>query len=382
MADILNEKLGIPEVKKHPYVCTPMDEVVSKKHEPLQKLVGDFIYSEELTLFYGLSGLGKSMFAVQMGLAISEGQDLDLGNDIVLENQCEPMKVMYFDLELSERQFYSRVKGLKGYSNFIYCNVKRGEAIPSKNPISVFEQMKNASKDFGAKCIIIDNISRVSGDIEKSEPAKEFMDACLKLVKGEKYNIIIVAHITKKEPFITITKNDLRGSGILYDLSDSALSIGKANRVNTEKKGEVYLIQMKTRSDKYFYDNQSVIHCIQNKENDFLKLDAIGLEKENDLLLEDVSINTERARYRIFYTIACLYYGNHRNASAKLKSVKIVASSSTIYDNAIKFEKEDSLNYNKWKGWDKNQQKELLDSQSSYSFIELPYADGHNETPF
>ena len=64
--------------------------------------------------------------------------------------------------------------------------------------------------------IIIDNISRVSGDIEKSEPAKEFMDACLKLVKGEKYNIIIVAHITKKEPFITITKNDLRGSGILY----------------------------------------------------------------------------------------------------------------------------------------------------------------------
>ena len=137
MADILNEKLGIPEVKKHPYVCTPMDEVVSKKHEPLQKLVGDFIYSEELTLFYGLSGLGKSMFAVQMGLAISEGQDLDLGNDIVLENQCEPMKVMYFDLELSERQFYSRVKGLKGYSNFIYCNVKR------ELPLVIFNQIIN-----------------------------------------------------------------------------------------------------------------------------------------------------------------------------------------------------------------------------------------------
>ena len=382
MSDISNEELGTPEVKKHPFKLTSFNEFVKQDYEPLQKLVGDFIYSEQLTLFYGLSGVGKSMFAVQMGLAISEGQDLDLGNGIVLENQCEPIKTLYIDLELSERQFHSRVKGLNGYSNFVYGNIDIGQALDSKNVIKVFQQIKAGAEDAGATCIIIDNISRVSGDIEKSEPAKEFMDACLKLVKGEKYNIIIVAHITKKEPFITITKNDLRGSGILYDLSDSALSIGKANRVNTEKKGEVYLIQMKTRSDKYFYDNQSVIHCIQNKENDFLKLDAIGLGKENDLLLEDVSINTDRARYRIFYTIACLYYGNHRNASAKLKSVNIVASSSTIYDNAIKFEKEDSLNYNKWKGWDKNQQKELLDSQSSYSFIELPYADGHNETPF
>ena len=378
MSDISNEELGTPEVKKHPFKLTSFNEFVKQDYEPLQKLVGDFIYSEQLTLFYGLSGVGKSMFAVQMGLAISEGQDLDLGNGIVLENQCEPIKTLYIDLELSERQFHSRVKGLNGYSNFVYGNIDIGQALDSKNVIKVFQQIKAGAEDAGATCIIIDNISRVSGDIEKTEHAKDFMNACLALARDKNYSVIVVAHITKKEPFLPITKNDLRGSGVLYDLCDSALSIGKAKRVNPEKNMEVYLIQMKTRSDKYFYNDESVIHCVQNIENGFLKLDAIGLEKENDLLMENVLINTERARNRIFYTLCYLYYGSSRKAESKLLEVGIKAPYNSIHSNAKALESIDSKLYKECQSLDKDQQKQRLDFENPNEHIDfLPYADGH-----
>lgn len=67
---------------------------------PIQKLVGDIWLSGELHLLFADTGIGKSIMAITIGDILSKGKKV-----LLLENECNPLTVLYYDFELSDRHF-------------------------------------------------------------------------------------------------------------------------------------------------------------------------------------------------------------------------------------------------------------------------------------
>lgn len=74
------------------------------KQRPAPKMLFDVFWSEgELCLMYADTNVGKSILAVQIADKISRGQNIDS-----LRVEVEPQPVIYFDFELSDKQFEAR----------------------------------------------------------------------------------------------------------------------------------------------------------------------------------------------------------------------------------------------------------------------------------
>ena len=380
MSDISNEKLGKPEVKPvlkdEVYDTRPFSDFQTMEIPEPTKLVGDIVLLNDLTMLFGYSGRGKSICAFHLSVSVALGQDLVLGNGITLENQCEPMNVIYFDYELKPVQVKDRLGKKQFPSNLMRSSLIRGKS-DGNNPKQIFERIVEEAKKFESKFIVIDNMQKISNfDLSSAKEVKIFLDPLHNLCMHEGYTILVVGHTTlEADSFIALEKKHLFGSSYIGNYFDAITGIGKAN--SDEK--EFYLKQLKTRVDVEKYSNDNVVRFIISKDRqNYTTISSNGACHEKELLSENVSINTERAPKRTFYTIASLYYGNHRNASKKLKEVNIAESESTIYHNAMAFKDADSKAFNKWMSWSKDEQKDELDFQNPYEHIDfLPLADGH-----
>ena len=133
------------------------------------------------------------------------------------------------------------------------------------------------------------------------------------------------------------------------------------------------------------YGGNNVVKVRIDKDtDDFTRYFAIETCNEMDLL-SNYSVNSVKAPYREFYTIAYLYYGSCRSAEKYLKQVGIKAPHNTISTNVNAFKDIDSKAYNTLKGYDKDTLYQCLDAKSPKQDIFLPYVDGHkpeDEIPF
>lgn len=359
MEKILSEELAKPEVKNASDIFDfkSMNDVVSESIEPTKKLIGDLVYPEEVTMLFGKSGVGKTHLANQWANSISKGIDLDLGNGIVLKNECEPIKVVFYDFELSQKQVQQRFDSECEFENFTRATLKRGEYI-NDEPKEVVEILKAGAKREGAKCIIIDNISAISGDIETSKKAVPFMQALMKLAKDEKYTVIVIAHTPKLKEFTPIVLENLAGSNKVNQLTDGAVAIGKANTDNGQ---EVYIIHLKGRNGAKTYHKGNVIQSLIKKQNGAVCHAALSLIPEIDLL-NNFSISTEQAPNRELFVYAALYYGSSRKAGRYFEKAGLKVAHTTISDNERKFREKDPTLYNEIKGYKEDRLKAMLDS--------------------
>ena len=97
------------------------------KLRPVPKMLfGEFWFEGELCILFADTGKGKSILAVQIGNSISKGVSIGI---FTLETTKQ--KVLYFDFELSDKQFEARYSIRQGdYFTNHYTfdeNFKRGE---------------------------------------------------------------------------------------------------------------------------------------------------------------------------------------------------------------------------------------------------------------
>ena len=168
----------------------------AKNQPPPKKLCGSLIYENEQTVLFAKQGLGKSILATQIAFAVSNGESLDLGNGLILENEVGIVDTIYFDFELSDTQNAKRIANAALPDNLHYIKVKRGYILESE-PKKIFEQLKTAIKITGAKLVIIDNVSKISADLEKAENAKIFLDELWRLCRDHYYTVILISHTPK-----------------------------------------------------------------------------------------------------------------------------------------------------------------------------------------
>lgn len=378
MEVLRSENLAKPEIKdaNNVFDIQSMDDMLSEQIELPKKLIGDLIFPNEVTLIFGRSQVGKSILSCQFAEAIAKGTYLHLGSGIVLDNENEPINVLYFDFELSKSQLQNRINKENELDNFFRATLTRGEYL-SDDPKDVVNKLVHASKQVNAKCIIIDNISAISGDIEKSDKAVKFMQSLMKLAKDEQYTVIVIAHTPKLKPFEPMSMEHVAGSNKINQLSDAVIGIGVAKVENAD---QYYIIHLKGRNGSKTYHKGNVIHTEIDKDKGTVKHIAQGIRTEIDLITNTIE-DTAKAPNRTFFTLAYLYYGSTRSASKELKSAGISAPYRTISHNVNAFKDADSKTYHEWENFDDDALKDLLEDNNPYSDM-LPFKDNHNSVPF
>lgn len=281
----------VKDTKNFPSLFTIQDASVwleNAKLRPVPKSIfGELWFEGELCILFADTGKGKSILAVQIGNSISKG--LNIAN-FTLETLKQ--KVLYFDFELSDKQFEARYSTRQGdfFTNHYAFdeNFKRGEINQNSyvpKHFKDFQEYLNYSLEFeivetGAKVLIVDNITYLKNATETAKDALPLMKELIRLKKKHNLSIMALAHTPKRDLSKPLTVNDLQGSKMLSNFADSIYAIGES----AKDKNLRYLKQIKARNTEIIYDTENVATCQVTKPNNFLMFEFLNLGSEREHL--------------------------------------------------------------------------------------------------
>ena len=221
-----------------------------------KRLIGDLLYENTFIFLYADTGVGKSVLAVQMAECIARGENLG-----ILENDSEPQKVLYVDIEngpvVMKVRYTEMTEDDRGKhyvnpyewsDNLSIVDLKSSLDYdsPSKYDYDYWLHFigQTAEKE-GVKVIFIDNLMSIitEGDgIESTKETNPFLNGIKRLKEENNYTIVVVHHAIKKSPKDAIYESSLAGSANLSRLSEGVIAVGKSNydfvnQTNDSKKG-------------------------------------------------------------------------------------------------------------------------------------------------
>ncbi len=261
-------------------------------------LFSELWFENELCILFADTNLGKSILAVQIGDSISKG-------NAIRGFKLEALKqtILYFDFELSDKQFENRYSTeyknhYKWNDNFIRVDINPDANIPENQSFEdyLIQSIEKSIIKTGSKILIIDNLTYLKTETEKAKDALPLMKQ-LKALKS-KYNlsILALAHTPKRDSAKPLTKNDLQGSKMLINFCDSSFAIGES----FNDKSLRYLKQIKQRNTEHLYDAENIILCEINKPNSFLQFEFIGFGNEFEHLKQLTENDKENIKQKIF----------------------------------------------------------------------------------
>ncbi|WP_259016080.1 AAA family ATPase [Emticicia fluvialis] len=267
-------------------------ELAASQPKP-EMLFDEFWFEGELCILFADTNLGKSILAVQIGNSISKGEAVR-GFRLDARKQM----VLYFDFELSAKQFQNRysVDFQNPYrfdENFKRVELNPDAVIPDKQTFEEFlsNALEKSLIETGAKVLIIDNLTYLKTETEKAVNAMPLMKHLKALKSKFSLSLLALAHTPKRDLSKPISQNDLQGSKALMSFTDSSFAIGESQR----DKGIRYLKQIKVRQSEFMYDTDNVAVCQIAKADNFLQfeLTGFGYEKEH---LREVSVKEKDER--------------------------------------------------------------------------------------
>jgi len=270
-----NDSIGIFTIK------TANKWIEQAKSRPIpQMLFSEFWHEGELCILFADTNLGKSVLAVQIGNSISKGEPI-----IGFKTEAKKQPVLYFDFELSDKQFENRYsKNFKTHyqwdNNFIRIEINPDAEITENFEKQLNQSFEDAIEKTGAKILIIDNITYLKKETERAKNALPLMKSLKALMSKYGLSILVIAHTPKRDLSKPITRNDLQGSKMLINFCDSSFSIGESQ---TDKHLR-YLKQIKARNTEIIYDAENVVTCQIQKPNNFLQFEFLGYGTERDHL--------------------------------------------------------------------------------------------------
>lgn len=250
----------------------------SKQTPTPKKIFGEFWYAGELCILFADTNLGKSILAVQIANSITKGEQIEN-----LELEVDKQPVLYYDFELSAKQFENRYS--KDYSDHYVWddNFKRVQMNPSAEIPAPFTfdsflsiAIEKAIITNKIKILILDNLTYLTSNGGNAREALSTMKNLNKWKIKYGLSILVLAHTPKRNQTKPITSNDLLGSKNLMNFCDSSFTIGQSNRDNNLK----YLKQIKQRNSSQKYSSENVWLCEIVKPDNFLKFQFVDFGSE------------------------------------------------------------------------------------------------------
>lgn len=279
-----------------------------------KRLFGEFWFEGELCILFADTNVGKSILAVQIADRISRGvsgkqsaasseSNSRTGSQLTahrsLDSDCEAQKVVYFDFELTAKQFESRVsERLEGSDEYVnhyqfHPNFYRAEINPESSDIGGFTKfedfLNNALEttvvSSGAKVLIIDNLTYLRDETENARNALPLMKFLKSLKSKHGLSILALAHTPKRDSTKPLGRNDLQGSKMIINFCDSSFAIGES----AKNIGMRYLKQIKARNTEIIYHAENVLMACISKTGNFLHFDfhETGAEQEHLKIFTD-----------------------------------------------------------------------------------------------
>ena len=251
-------------------------------------LFSELWYENELCILFADANVGKTILAVQIANGISKGYISDF------KYQGDKQKVLYFDFELTAKQFQLRYTANEGSENNINKyyrfddNLIRVELNPdfiADNTDSVENIIKSIEEcvlESDSKVVIVDNISFLLNDGEKANIAAPLMKNLKRLKTKYGLSILVLAHTPKRDVTKAINLNHLAGSKQLMNFTDSCFAINKSFKDESIR----YIKQIKARNTEILYGDDNVIICNKVKASNILELQLMGYSRESEHLKE------------------------------------------------------------------------------------------------
>ena len=257
---------------------------LAKKQLPPKMLFSEFWHEDELCILFSDTNLGKTILGVQIANSIASGKAI--AGFLMEANES---KVLYLDLELSAKQFELRYSdNYSGHYHFS-DNLERIEINPEHIPEGdvsekINQDMEDEIISSEAKIVIVDNITWLRSNNETAKDALPLMKHLKQLKQKYGLSILALAHTPKRDLTRPITGNDLAGSRMLMNFSDSSFAIGGSS----QDSGKRYLKQVKARATSIVYGFDNVIVCDLHKETNFLGFEYL-IEEPEGLHLKTIS---------------------------------------------------------------------------------------------
>tara|TARA_Y100001937_G_C7132536_1_gene338302 strand:+ start:3125 stop:4231 length:1107 start_codon:yes stop_codon:yes gene_type:complete len=275
----------------------------AKKTPTPDMLFDEFWYTGEICILFSDSNTGKSVLAYQIGESIASGKEIE-----GFRLQAEKQPVLYCDFELSEKQVEIRYSIKNETENVLenhYLwndNFKRAElcsfiGLPDEGSYEdiLIQSIEDAINVNDAKIVIIDNITFLISELEKSKTSVPLMRKLKEIKIKYHLSMLVLAHTPKRDLSQPITQNQIHGSKMLANFTDSAFAIGASN----SDKNIRYIKQIKVRNSQYEFDSENVAVCVLEKPSNFLGFKFLELGNEREHLKTVSSADKEKLEFDI-----------------------------------------------------------------------------------
>jgi predicted transcriptional regulator len=272
----------------------PMNEWMrAAKGKPVPKqLFGELWREGEIAIMFADTGKGKSALAVQIGEAIARGRQI-----YPFERTVKPLKVLYLDFELTEKQLEMRYTadhdpghGDRLKRPYIFSEkFRRIELRPYVLEESEGKHIDDAVRELieplvaetRAKILIIDNITYLKRTADSVREAVPLMKELQRLKKRFGLSIMVIAHTPKRDTSRPLVVNDLQGSKMIANYADNIFAIGQSRRDPAER----YIKHIKPRTGELIYDETHVaVYLLRKIGGNFLGFEHTGFAAEAKLL--------------------------------------------------------------------------------------------------
>lgn len=244
-----------------------------------KKLYKEFWYENEVCCLFADANVGKSILAVQISNAIAE----KLGKD---------ESVLYYDFELSKKQFELRYTDEKNKSTFKFSDKFIRVELDADKVKDYCEATKESFDDvimnaieanivkYNSKILIVDNLSWLVNMKDTATTAGKLMQKLCIIKKKYGASILVLSHTPKRNLGSPLTQNSLSGSKKLTNFFDAMFAVGMSIKDPSLR----YIKQIKVRTGEFKYGADHVDICKIEKSGSFLGFTHLGFSTEEDQL--------------------------------------------------------------------------------------------------
>lgn len=194
----------------------------------------NIVLQGDLSIIFGQSGIGKTIFAMMVAGEISR----------------KGIRVLYVDFEMTLRQLVLRYKTEDFPPTFFRAEMDRD------NPVDdILKGIEEVTLSNYAEVVFIDNITAFGQSLDKGADAGMLMEALNALKKKYGWTLVVLSHVPKMySGAVPLSLSAIQGSAKLNQLVDDAIGIARSSRDNSL----IYVKQCKWRNGELLLDADNV----------------------------------------------------------------------------------------------------------------------------
>ena len=188
-----------------------MNQCIDDAHQlpPLVSLYPDIVLEGDLSIIFGQSGIGKTIFAMQIARYIAESGK----------------RLLYVDCEMTPRQLGNRYKTPNFPSTFLRAEMDREH--PAEDVLKGIEEVAVANH---VEVVLIDNITALGQSLDRSADAGALMASLNTLKKKYNWTLVVLNHVPKMfSGNVPLSLSAMQGSAKINQLIDDAIGIAQSS---------------------------------------------------------------------------------------------------------------------------------------------------------